>query len=90
MHTSDPILKVEEIARELNDGAGKYAQPALHRYPLLFSFLIVFSTAAIMYGFELIVGKIQFFKDYPISLILIGAGVLFFTGMLYKALGKVD
>lgn len=90
MYSKDPILEIEKVVKEADKKLIHYRQSALHRYPLMFSFLTVFSTASILYGFELTLNKIQFFKDYPISLILIGSGVLFITGMLYKALGKAE
>lgn len=90
MHTPDPISEIEKVAREADEKLINYRKSALHRYPLLFSFLTIFSTASILYGFELIVSRIQFFQNYPITLILGGTGVLFFTGMLYKSLGKIN
>lgn len=87
MQTPNPILEIEKVAQEADKKLIYYRQTAVHRYPVLFSFLAVFSTASILYGFELILGRIDFFKDYPFVLILIGTGVLFITGMLYKTLG---
>lgn len=89
MHTPNPILEIEKVAKEADERLIHYRNSVLHRYPLLFSFLTIFSTASILYGFELMVGRIQFFQDYPVTLILGGVGVLFFTGMLYKSLGKI-
>lgn len=90
MYSKDPILRAEEIAREVHDSAGRYTQPVLRRYPLLFSFLIVFSVAAILHGFEMVTEEMIIFKEYPSVLILLGAVALFLTGMLYKTLGKND
>ena len=88
MYSRDPILKAEEIAKSMHDSAGRYAQPVLRRYPLLFSFLIVFSVAAILHGFEMATEEMEIFHKHPTYLILIGAASLFCTGMLYKVLGK--
>ena len=87
MQTPNPILEIEKVAQKADEKLIYYQQTAFHRYPVLFSFLAVFSTASILYGFELILGRVDFFKSYPFVLILIGVGVLFFTGMLYKVLG---
>ena len=87
MQTPDPILEIEKVAQKADEKLAYYQQTAIHRYPILFSFLAVFSTASIIYGFELILSRVDFFKNYTFALILIGTGVLFFTGMLYKALG---
>lgn len=88
MYTPDPILQAEKIVKETHDSAGKYTQPVLRRYPLLFSFLIFFSVAAILHGFELVTDQMEFFKKHPTYLILMGALALFLTGMLYKSLDK--
>lgn len=89
MFQNDPIKHAEKIVREAHDGAGKYTKPVLRRYPLLFSFLVVFSVAAIVHGFELLTDEFEFFKQYPSSLILMGIFLLFITGMLYKSLDKM-
>jgi hypothetical protein len=88
MQTNDPVLQAEKIAKEAHDSAGKYTQPVLRRYPLLFSFLIFFSAAAILHGFEMVTEQIELFEKHPTYLILIGAFMLFITGMLYKSLDK--
>lgn len=88
MYTTDPILKAEEIVKNMNERAGRYAQPVLRRYPLLFSFLIFFSAAAILHGFEMVTEETELFQEHPFLLIVIGAASLFLTGMLYKVLGK--
>jgi len=85
----DPIQKVEEIVKDAHDRVGKRTLPVLKHYPLIFSFLIVFSVAAILHGFELWADQIAFFEEYPSSLILFGIFMLFVTGMLYKSLEKM-
>jgi hypothetical protein len=85
----DPIKKAEDIVRGVNDGAGKYTQPVLRRYPLLFSFLSVFSFAAILGGFNIWIEKIEVFQRYPSLLMIIGIIALLFTGTLYKNLNNI-
>lgn len=84
--THDPIEHAEKIVRGIHDEAGKYAKPTLKRYPLLFSFLIVFSAAAILHGFEMWSDQIELFDRHPALLMGIGVVALFLTGTLYKAL----
>ena len=86
MFKKDPIQHAEEITKEVHENLGKYTQPVLRRYPLLFSFLIVFSVAAILHGFELFADQINLFNEHPLVLIFIGIVALFFTGTLYKSL----
>ncbi len=86
----DPIKKLEDIARDVHDLAGKHAQPVLSRYPLLFAFLLTFSVAALFHGFELWADGIALFSEHPTVLMLIGAVILGLTGTLYKSLQKPD
>ncbi len=85
----DPIKKAEEIVKEMHDEAGRYTKPVLKRYPLVFSFLSVFSFAAILRGFDMWVEQMGIFEEHPVVLILIGVVALLFTGTLYKTLAKV-
>ena len=84
----DPIKEIERIIKELNDNAGTITKPVLRRYPLLFTFLLTFSVAAVLHGFELFTDEFSLFKDNPFLLILIGSLGLFITGTLYKLLEK--
>ncbi len=90
MYQKDPIKEAERLVREVHDSTGKYTKPVLKRYPLLFSFLVVFSIAAIVHGFELFTDQFEFFTQYPSVLILGGIFLLFITGMLYKVLDKMQ
>ena len=89
MQTQDPIQQAERMVKEAHDSAGKYTQPVLKRYPLLFSFMLVFSIAAILHGFELWSDQFEVFHQHPSYLIIIGVIALFFTGTLYKSLEKM-
>ena len=88
MKKKDPLQKVEEIVKNIHDKAGSYTQPVLHRYPLLFAFLIIFSVSAIMHGFSDIVSEVDFFVKHPGILMLIGIFILLFAGKLYRWLEK--
>jgi hypothetical protein len=87
---NDPLKKFEDVTRGLHDGMGKITQPVLKRYPLLFAFLITFSAASIIRGFEVFTEQIEIFEKHPTLLILIGAVSLALTGSLYKALEKLE
>ncbi len=89
MNINDPIQQVEKVVRGVHDEAGKYTRPVLQRYPLLFSFLLVFSIAAILHGFEMWADSINLFEKHPSYLILIGIVALLLTGTLYKSLKKM-
>jgi drug/metabolite transporter (DMT)-like permease len=82
----DPILEIERLIKNLHDEAGKYTKPVLNRYPLLFAFLLTFSLAAVLHGFDLVTDKIPLFEEKPWILMVIGVVSLLFTGTLYKLL----
>lgn len=88
MKAKDPIQQVEHIVKDIHDTAGKYTQPVLSRYPLLFAFLIIFSVSAIMHGFGDLIKRVVFFEEHPGVLMFIGILVLLFAGKLYKWLEK--
>ena len=85
----DPIQEIETMVRDIHDGACKYTQPVFMRYPLLFAFLIVFSVAAILHGFDMFTDEIQLFKEHPLILVAIGIIALLLTGKLYESLEKM-
>ncbi len=85
----DPLEEAEKMARGFHDEVGKYTKPTLKRYPLLFSFLIVFSAAAIIHGFEIWSDHIALFDRHPTLLMSIGVVLLFLTGTLYKVLERM-
>ncbi len=89
MQETDPIIHVERIVKEVHDTTEKYTLPVLKRYPLTFSFLTIFSVAAILHGFELFTDKFLFFREYPSVLIFAGILSLLLTGALYKTLEKM-
>ncbi len=82
----DPILEIERLVKKIHDEAGRYTKPVLNRYPLLFAFLLTFSLAAILHGFELLTDEMPLFREKPWLLMVIGVVMLFFTGTLYKLL----
>jgi len=88
MDDRDPIREIERIIKELHDKAGNYTRPVLSRYPLIFAFLLTFSLAAILHGFELFTDEVPIFYEHPTLLILIGVVTLLLTGTLYKLLEK--
>ncbi|MEQ1561139.1 MAG: hypothetical protein ABL899_00285 [Nitrospira sp.] len=84
----DPIQEIERIIKDVHDSAGRYTRPVLARYPLLFAFLLTFSFAAILHGFDLFTDEIEVFHKYPTLLVSVGVALLLLTGTLYKILGR--
>lgn len=88
MYEKDPIQEIEKMIREIHDSVSGYTNPVLRRYPLIFAFLVTFSVAAILHGFELVTDEIPFIHNNPYFLILAGIVILILTGTLYKKLEK--
>ena len=84
----NPIQEVERAIKALHDELGSFTKPVLRRYPFIFAFLLTFSLAAILHGFELLTDEMTIFHDHPWLLIAIGTAMLIFTGTLYKLLEK--
>ncbi len=84
----DPIKEIEEVVKSLDKIAGKHARPFLRRYPLFFAILITFGVACVLDGFIFFLEKIQFFRQNPSILILIGILILLLNGKLYKKFNK--
>lgn len=84
----DPIKGLENATRGIHDGVGKITQPVLNRYPLLFAFLVTFSVASVLHGFNTLTDEMEIFQHHPSLLVIIGVVTLTFTGSLYKVLGK--
>lgn len=88
MKKKDPIQKLEGFIKSINDSAGKITQPVLHRYPILFAFLIIISVSAISHGLKDLIGEVEYFTHHPGILMLIGIVILILTGRLYLWLDK--
>lgn len=84
----DPVKHVEDIAKETHDFMYHRTRGVFERYPVLFSFLIIFGVVALMHGFEAVIEYIPFFHDHPGRVFTIGLAILIFTGSLYKKLDK--
>lgn len=82
----DPLEHAERIVREANRATVRGVRPAHKKYPLLFAFLVTFSVAAVLHGFELWSDHVALFSEHPALLMLLGVLGLFFTGALYRKL----
>lgn len=84
----DPVKHVEDFAKETNDFMHERTRGVFERYPILFSFLIIFGVVALMHGFDAIIEYVPFFHEHPGCVFIIGLVILIFTGSLYKKLDK--
>lgn len=85
---NDPLHEIEKLTLKVNNLMGKKAQSTFNKYPLTFSFLVLFGVMSVLHGFDDIIFKIQFLNDHPIFIFISGIIILIFTGTLYKRLEK--
>ena len=74
----------DELKRVIEERVAPVRTSVLQRYPVLFSFLITFGLATTYYGFERILAQYEVLNNNPWLIMLIGVGVLTFTGTLYR------
>lgn len=60
---------------------------AKEKFPLTYALLATFGVACVFSGINRIIAKIDFLYNNPITLVVVGVGVLLFTGAAYKKLG---
>ena len=56
------------------------------RYPLMTALLVTFGFVSVLYGFEKIIDRIDFFVEHPYVLLTVGLVTLWLTGTVYKKL----
>jgi len=84
----DPLHEVEQVTMRMNDLMEKRTQGVFNKYPLTFSFLVLFGVMSVLHGFDNIIFKIPLLNDHPVFIFIFGLIILIFTGSLYKRLQK--
>ena len=56
------------------------------KFPLVTAILVTFGLVSVLYGFEKMIDKVDFFVENPHILLLIGLTTLALTGAFYKKL----
>jgi len=84
LDTADVVT--EQVKQTVEARVSPLRQTVLSRYPVLFSFLVMFGVATTYYAFEKILGQYEILNQYPWLILGIGLSVLAFTGKLYKKL----
>ncbi len=59
---------------------------AENRFPLITALLVTFGFVSVLYGFEKMIDRVQFFVNYPHVLLVIGLVILALSGTVYKKL----
>ena len=80
------IKKLEAMGGSLTVRAKRFRDSAFTRFPVVFVILSSFGLMATFYGFEKVIDDIAFFSENPKMILVVGLGVLAFTGTLYKKL----
>lgn len=60
---------------------------AKEKFPLFYALLATFGVACTFAGINRIIAKIEALDQHPISLVVVGVGILLVTGAAYKKLG---
>ena len=84
----DPLHEVENATMKVNQFMENKTQGVFNKYPVTFSFLVLFGVMSVLHGFDEIIFKIPLLNNHPIFVFLIGLLILIFTGTLYKRLQK--
>ena len=84
LDTADGVTA--QVKQSVESRVSPIRKTVLSRYPVLFSFLVMFGVATTYYAFEKILGQYEVLNRYPWLILLIGLLVLAFTGKLYKKL----
>ena len=85
---NDPLHEVEQLTMKVNNLMEKRAKNVFGKYPLTFSFLVLFGVMSVLHGFDDIIFKIPLLNEHPIIIFAVGMLFLIFTGTLYKRLDK--
>ena len=83
----DLLHRAEKIAQVANEQMNKRGRGAFSRYPMLFTFFVVFGIIAIDEGVKGILDYFGF-ADHPVYLLLVGIIILVMTGTLFKKLDE--
>jgi hypothetical protein len=84
----DPLEHIEQVTRRTDEYMGEKTRTVFGKYPVTFSFLVLFGVIAVLHGFEDIINRVPLFNDHPVFVFIIGLVILIFTGSLYKRLDK--
>lgn len=84
----DPLEHIEKVTRKTDEYMGEKTRTVFGKYPVTFSFLVLFGVISVLHGFEDIINRIALFSDHPVLVFILGLVILIFTGSLYKRLDK--
>lgn len=83
----DILRQAEKLAEETSDKMSEKGKGAFRRYPIFFTFFVVFGIVAIDEGAKGIFESLGF-AEHPVWLLAAGVILLILTGTLYKKLDE--
>ena len=84
LDTAETSMKYAE--QEVHHLSMPVRQSVVRRFPILFTLLVTFGVASVMFGFERILDDIVFLHTHPFVMLFLGVLTLIITGTLYKKL----
>lgn len=72
----------EQLIKTLGKGRDRVEA----KFPILTALVVTFGFVSVLYGFEKLIDKIDFFVENPSVLLLLGVVILGLTGAVYKKL----
>jgi len=85
------LEQVETVTIHTGNTVEQYVNPVrqsiLKRFPVLFTMLATSGVAATFLGVEQVLLQAKILEESPLLILILGLGILAFTGKLYKKLG---
>lgn len=85
---NDLLEAVEGTIREVHASIQDTSRSVFERYPLTFALLGTFGIAAMIYGFEGLIGSVPILENNPVIVFFLGLVLLLGTGSLYRLLQR--
>ena len=84
--------QLKKVSEKVQTAQGEFERiverprKSLERFPTIFLLLTTAGVVMVLFGFERLFSVIPFFNNNPILMIILGLGILIFTGQLFKKL----
>jgi hypothetical protein len=79
---------MHDIPESVHEVFQRHRRTAFEKHPFFFSTLGLLGLVATWQGFDHVIDQIDYFKENPGTLLIIGLAILLFTGRLYRQLDR--
>jgi hypothetical protein len=79
---------LHSIPESVHEVFRRHRRTAFEKHPFFFSTLGLLGLVATWQGFDHVISQIDYFKNNPGTLLIIGLVILLFTGRLYRQLDR--